>query len=330
MAFSSGKSTITIEDIANKVSEIEILNFYLGVKDIPTIIRSPLREDNNPSFGLYSLNGSKIHFKDLATKESGGIYDLLSKMWDTDLITTLERINKDIPKFNIINKTQTNNLQIKSTEVYNSNTDLLCKIRDWEFYDIEFWKSYGITIEWLKFADVYPISHKIIIKNNKKYIFKADKYAYAYVERKEGKITLKIYQPYNTNGYKWSNKNDYSVISLWTKIPETGNKVCICASLKDALCLWANTGIPSIAIQGEGYNISQTANNNLSSRFKNIYILLDNDEEGLKDGISLAEKTGFKNLVLPNIDNKKDVSDLYKSLKNKEDFKKIIVPLFNN
>lgn len=330
MAFSSGKSTITIEDIANKVSEIEILNFYLGVKDIPTIIRSPLREDNNPSFGLYSLNGSKIHFKDLATKESGGIYDLLSKMWDTDLITTLERINKDIPKFNIINKTQTNNLQIKSTEVYNSNTDLLCKIRDWEFYDIEFWKSYGITIEWLKFADVYPISHKIIIKNNKKYIFKADKYAYAYVERKEGKITLKIYQPYNTNGYKWSNKNDYSVISLWTKIPETGDKVCICASLKDALCLWANTGIPSIAIQGEGYNISQTASNNLSSRFKNIYILLDNDEEGLKDGISLAEKTGFKNLVLPNIDNKKDVSDLYKSLKNKEDFKKIIVPLFNN
>ena len=238
LIFSSGKSTITIEDIANKVSEIEILNFYLGVKDIPTIIRSPLREDNNPSFGLYSLNGSKIHFKDLATKESGGIYDLLSKMWDTDLITTLERINKDIPKFNIINKTQTNNLQIKSTEVYNSNTDLLCKIRDWEFYDIEFWKSYGITIEWLKFADVYPISHKIIIKNNKKYIFKADKYAYAYVERKEGKITLKIYQPYNTNGYKWSNKNDYSVISLWTKIPETGDKVCICASLKDALCLW--------------------------------------------------------------------------------------------
>ena len=69
-------------------------------------------------------------------------------------------------------------------------------------------------MKWLKYADVYPISHKIVIKDNKSYAFGADKYAYAYVEFKEGRTTLKIYQPFNKNGFKWSNRHDRSVISL--------------------------------------------------------------------------------------------------------------------
>jgi hypothetical protein len=159
-------------------------------------------------------------------------------------------------------------------------------------------------------------------------VFGADKYAYAYVEFKDGKTTLKIYQPFNKKGYKWCNKHDKSVISLWTKVPKNGDKICICSSLKDALCLWANIGIPSLAIQGEGYSISNTAINNLKSRYKNIYILLDNDAPGLKDGVELAKLTGFTNIVLPNINGAKDISDLYQSLKDKKEFQSIINKLF--
>ena len=45
----------------------------------------------------------------------------------------------------------------------------------------------------------------IIIKKDKEtgvereYTFTADKYAYCFVERKEGKVSLKIYQPYSKN-----------------------------------------------------------------------------------------------------------------------------------
>ena len=160
--------------------------------------------------------------------------------------------------------------------------------------------------------------------------FKADKYAYSYVERKEGKITLKIYQPFNKKGFKWTNKHDSSVISLWTKVPEKGDKICICSSVKDALCLSANTNIPAIAIQGEGYSISKTAINNLKERYKNIYILLDNDAPGIKDAEKLAKETGFINLVLPIFEGGKDISDLYKILNNKQKFKQILLNLFNN
>lgn len=328
MAISKGKSSVSLDDILSKVTEADILSYYLGVTEVPCIINSPLRQDRRPSFGLYSTDGRRIFYTDLSTRDRGGLFDLLGHMWGTDYISTLTRINEDISKFcggaNIHSYTP---CAVRSTNSYNKDTDLQCKVRDWRSYDIEYWASYGITLEWLKYAEVYPISHKIVIKDGHRYVFGADKYAYAYVEHKEGKVTLKIYQPKNTKGYKWSNKHDKSVISLWTKIPEYGDKVCICSSLKDALCLWSNLGIPALSIQGEGYNMSNTAVNELKRRYKEIYILLDNDEAGLKDGLSLSESTGFINLVLPKFKEGKDISDAYKVL-GKERWLKLIKPLF--
>ena len=94
------------------------------------------------------------------------------------------------------------------------------------------------------------------------------------------------------------------------------------------MCLWSNTGIPSLAIQGEGYGISNTAISELKRRYKNIYLCLDNDEPGIKDAIKLSRETGFINVVLPPFNEGKDISDLYKA-KGKEVFLNIIRPLFN-
>lgn len=326
MGFSSGKESVCLEDILNKVSESDILSFYLGVNNVPCVINSPLRIDKKPSFGLYSLDGKKIYYTDLSTKEKGGLFDLLMKLWNLEYADMLIKIYRDIPKFPF-KETSTSKCTIRTTSVHQSFTELECKIRDWKDYDLEYWKSFGINKQWLEYAEVYPISHKIIIKDNERYVFGADKYAYAYVERKEGKITLKIYQPFNTKGYKWSNKHDASVISLWTKVPEYEEQIIICSSLKDALCLWSNIGIPCIAVQGEGYSISETAISELKRRYKKIYILFDNDEVGLFDGKKLAERTGFINLTLPDFEGGKDVSDLYKWLNNKEKFKQLMINL---
>ena len=332
MAFGVTVDSVSLNDIKSRVTETDILSFYLNIKELPCVINSPFREDNRPSFGIYFNNKSKrVYYKDYATNDSGGLFDLLGKLWNCNYKKVLENINKDINNIDKGNvKLNTGNtITIRSNDEHHSSSDLQCKIREWKDYDIEYWSSYGISLKWLKYADVYPISHKIIIKDGHKYVFKADKLAYAYVERKEGKVTLKIYQPFNKVGYKWSNKHDKSVISLWTKVPEYGDKICICSSLKDALCLWANTNIPSLSIQGEGYNMSDTAISELKRRYKEIYILLDNDEAGLKDGLSLSESTGFTNVVLPKFEGGKDISDAFKIL-GKEKWLKLIVPLFNS
>ena len=323
---SKGRKSEEYTDISS-IREADIASYYLGIKSIPCLITSPLRQDRKPSFALFSNDGKEVGYIDYSTKEHGSIINLLMKLWNCTFNQAKERIANDLGNFN-------NNISIKSSSNSNiairtkSDITLQCKIRDWRKYDIDYWNSYGISLQWLKYADVYPISHKIIIKDNIKSIFGADKYAYAYVEFKESKTTIKIYQPFNTNGFKWANNHDKSVISLWTKVPKDGNKICICSSLKDALCLWANTGIPALAIQGEGYNISNTAINELKRRFKRVYILLDNDEPGVKDSLILAEKTGFTNIILPKFENGKDISDYYKVLNNKEKFKQTILNLF--
>lgn len=58
--FSTGNSSVDLGDILDKVSEFDILAFYLGITTIPCVINSPLRVDNNPSFGLTSTNGITI------------------------------------------------------------------------------------------------------------------------------------------------------------------------------------------------------------------------------------------------------------------------------
>ena len=330
MAISKGKNSISIEEVSALISDIDVVAYYLGVTTIPILMNSPLRPDNNPSFRLFSPDGKTIIYKDFSTKESGGVYQLLSKMWNCTIEETLLRVKKDVTNL----KTLSSNIAISNNrgkcKIKNNDSIIQCKLRNWKLHDIAYWESFGISKEWLNLAEVYPISHKIIIKDSQKYIFKADKYAYVYIERKEGKTTIKIYQPFNTQGFKWCSKHDSSVISLWTLLPEEGDKVCICASLKDALCLWANTGIPSIALQGEGYTMSKTAINELKQRFKNIYICFDNDNPGIEDANKLAELTGFKVISLPQFEAGKDISDYYKALNNKQLFKENILNLFNN
>lgn len=280
--------------------------------------------------GIYSPNGTDVNFIDFGTGERGSIFTLLRKMWNTSFADTLKRICADFTRFSTSASVRASipSCRIVGNPDHSRSVDMQCKVREWRDYDIRYWESYGVPLKWLKYADVYPISHKIITKNGNSYVFGADKYAYAYVEFKEGKTTLKIYQPYNKSGFKWANKHDKSVISLWTKVPEYGDKICICSSLKDALCLWANTGIPALAIQGEGYSISNTAVSELKRRYKEIYILLDNDEAGVQDALKLSESTGFTNIVLPEEYGAKDVSDLYLLLQDKEHFKSIILGLF--
>lgn len=314
----------SVQSVMARVSHADLLSHYLGIDSLPVLINSPLRNDAHPSFFIYSPDGSKVYYKDYATGDGGDIYSLLMKKKNVSFSKLIREVASE-------RELKKSNHEVYSTVTHAKkfskiNTELKVKVRDWKDYDIAYWESYGVSLRWLKYAEVYPISHKIIYKEGNRYVFPAAKYSYVFVERKEGKVSLKVYSPYNKK-YKWMNTNDASVVGLWTKIPKTGDKLAICSSLKDALCLWANIGIPAIYVQSETIGISQTAREEIEKRFRNIYICFDNDEPGLRDGERVAASTGFKNVVLPHFDGGKDISDCYKVL-GKERFISMVEPLF--
>ena len=315
----TGQPTLSRNDIISKIDESSIIGYYLGISEIPKLINSPFRKDTKPSFYLYSPNGKDVNYIDFSNGEKGGCMALLMKLWNKDRSAVYEKINSDLLNFTSVKCDASSHEFVHSVRMC-TNKKLACKVREWKQYDIDYWESYGISLDWLKYCEVYPISQKFIISDGRTMVFGADKYAYAFVERKEGNVTYKFYQPFNKGGYKWQNNHDRSVLGLWTKLPTKGNMVCICSSVKDSLCLMANTGIPCCCLQGEGYPISDTAISELRKRFTNIFICLDNDEPGLKDAEKLSAKHNLINVIIPKFNEGKDISDYYKTLNNKEQF----------
>lgn len=327
-------SNLSPTEIFNKFSEVWVLTtVFPQITTLPCVINSPLRIDNHPSFSIYMADSGHIFYKDFGTGEHGSLLDLLCRYWNCTFKQCLTKI------CDIVNNASGSNINFKTGQIKvfkrketNRLTELQVAVRPWRDYDIKYWEDYGVNLKWLKYADVYPISHKIIIKKDSngksvKYIMPADKYAYAFVEKKEGNLQLKIYQPFNAKGFKWCSKMDRSVVGLWAKIPKEGDRVIICSSLKDALCVSNNLHIPTLCLQGEGYGMSTTAINELKRRYKKVFICFDTDEAGRLDGEKLSKKTGFINVV-PDFGECKDFSDYYKSLEDKQEFKQL-EKLFN-
>lgn len=319
------QSSVSQAEIFSVLSETEVLSsVFPEVTSLPCTISSPLRQDKHPSFGIYLSEGGHVRYKDFVSGECGGLLDLLCKYWGCTFTQALNRISSELFHYEDI-AIRPKRLKTLGRREH-KRTSIQVVVRPWHDYDYDYWASYGVNSKGLHYAEIYPISYKIVTKytdeGSNKYIFPADKYAYCFVERKEGRLSLKIYQPFNTRGYKWCSKMDASVIGLWTKIPEYGDKVVICSSLKDALCVACQLHLPTLCLQGEGYSMSDTAVSELKRRYDKVYISFDTDSAGLADAASLAASTGFINIV-PDLGECKDYSDYYKSLKDKDEFKKL-------
>lgn len=325
--FSKGFKSVSLSEIRQQYSDADIAQKYLGVK-VPCLVCSPFRDDKRPSLSLYYSKSGNLCYKDFATSEGGSLYDFLSRLWNTSMSETISKIASDIGIKDTLVKRRTKSLRKTTKSV------LQVKIREWRDYDIEFWAQFGINKDWLRFGDVYPITEMFFTKDGITKIIPADKYAYAYVERKDGIVTIKIYQPFSET-MKWISKHDSSVWDLWTKLPENGDRLIITSSRKDALCLWANTGIPSLSLQGEGYVPKEHVVNQLKQRFKNIYVLYDNDfkavERGEENhgrvfGKGLADTFGLIQIEIPDFYRSKDPSDLFRDW-GKEVFRTVMQSL---
>ena len=313
-----GKPALDKDSVLSQVSDIELLiKYFPQVTEVPMVISSPLRKDVHPSFRVYSPDGTRIRWYDYVTGESGGIIDLLQRTLSVTFSELLTIIKKDTTHTGrlAINQSSTKKVRINSTD---TSCQVRSQMRKWEEYDFQYWESYGVPRRWLLHSDIYPISHIFIIGNTG-YVktVKADKYAYTFIERKDGVCSEKVYQPFNKNGMKWRSSHDSSVWDLWTKLPPRGEKCIITSSRKDALCVWANSGIPSVSLQGEAVGVKPQVMNELKSRFKEVYVLYDNDFKGEQnygriDGRKLAEQFDIIQIEIPDMYMCKDISDLYK------------------
>ncbi len=303
------------EDLLEKVSELQILHHYFGVCNLPTVICSPLRSDTNPSLGLTCSAEGKVYFTDFATGDKGDLFTLLqrylNKPWQ-EVLNTID--SADITKTASIPSAQPKTKYSPKPRV----SEIKIRQRAWAEWDKEYWRSYGLSKKFLEFCKVVPISHTFLYTELGEHIIPAEKYAYAYIEFKDGVPTYKIYQPFSTK-FKWLNKHSGDTWDMWEQLPQKGDTLIITSSRKDAMCIWNSTGIPATSLQAESYLPKESVINELKSRFANIYILYDNDftkkeNWGTKYGKLFSKTFELTQLILPEEFGAKDSSDLFQKV----------------
>ena len=306
-------------DVFKLLNEADIFSYYIPNIVLNGRFPSPLGEkDNNPSFSVFwSYRKHKFIFKDFRYGYTGDVIDFVRYYFGylnndkacmrimNDFDIPGFRIDSDIDKSTMVTHDKIISLPRKRTSI-----KIKVTVRDWEKYDLDYWGKYGITKKWLEYGRIYPISFYYLNGS----IRKADKYAYAYIEQKDGKITYKIYQPFNKAGAKWRSDNNSSVWELWDLLPDKHDCLIITKSRKDALSIMSISGIPATALQAEGTIPKPHVVNQLKERFKNIFLFYDNDYDasenwGQNYSKKLSDKFKLPSIYIPDEYESKDYTD---------------------
>lgn len=295
------------DDLLSCLTSRQIFEKYLG--ELPTKpIVSPLRDEKQPSFSLFhSDEYNMMMFKDFATDEVGDCFIFVMRLLKHDKITdTFCRIADDFGLYQF--ETRSGNVGANPTvkragiltpRKKKAPTQLLVRRRPWAQQDKSYWKNrYGLGRAKLEYCGVFPISHYFV--HDKAYI--ADRKAYAYVERKDGEITYKVYQPHNNYGKKWVSNNNHSIWELWTQLPARGDICIITASRKDAMVVkdaFPSRKVTAVSLQSEGTYPKGQVMAELVSRFKRVYVLYDKDDKGEKSASKIQDQyAGVRKLSL--------------------------------
>lgn len=248
----------SIQDIKNTIDPLEIYKFYSD-KPISTasIISSPLRKDDDPSFKIWEDG----HFYDHATGQRGDVIDFVKLKLGVNFSQAIKQILKDF-----------GNYEYQKIEILNSTSEksiIKPFFRAWNKGDKEFWSKFHISKKTLELFEVFPVSFYEI----NGYRFKADKLAYCF---KTGS-RFKIYQPYSEKFKFIGNTNENSIFGF--PLIKKGKSLYICASLKDAAVL-TELKYDAIAPNSESSRFKRDIMEILFELYDDIFVVFDWDKAG--------------------------------------------------
>lgn len=316
------KQMVNKKELLKYISDLDIYQKYIDEEVLPgKVMLSPFRNEKNPSFGFFRGENDEICFKDFTMPNYAG--DCIKFVQLKFNLTYFEALSKIAIDFDMgddfivkkLEKTPSNNIIAMNRDEFLSKAttlDLKKTKKKWLLHDVNFWNQYGISISTLEKFNVEPISHFHI--NGK--IITAEKYAYCFIEFKDGRETYKIYQPFSEK-YKWLNGHNNSVWQGWSQLPKKSEILIITKSLKDVMSIYEITGLPAVALQCENILPKRHVFDELKQRFKTIYGFYDNDFDKEQNwGKIFSDKLcSTFGLIQIQIDEKlkcKDFSDLVK------------------
>lgn len=291
---------------------------------------NPFYDDENPGLSIYFWN-NQWWFKDHGKESYNGNafhfaafhYKLNVKL---DFPEILKNINADL---NLGLSNQEPSTMSRGDKNKNSLIKRVGKFtlhfrEQFTKYELKYWNRYGITEEVLKDSNVSSLDgYAVISTNGKDYLFQSetDNPIFVYTINKK---CWKMYRPFTEKRYRFmwiGEKPADEYIYGWDKLldkyegqpPGSDDIIILTGGEKDLLCL-KSLGYDAISLNSETSKLSVEKANMLKTLSSNIVIVYDNDSTGLRASKELADRHGFRNVILPEMKHEKlgrgkDVSD---------------------
>ena len=138
--------TMSLKDLLDKLSDLDIYTYYLGKVKLGKLINSPLRaDDKNPSFAIFKGKNDLL-FKDHGSGEAGNALKFI-KLYKG--INSREGLERELLR--IVRHANPN--QVIKSNTYsttNFNTDIGIVRQPFTDVDKQYWKQFHIGIDTLK------------------------------------------------------------------------------------------------------------------------------------------------------------------------------------
>lgn len=303
----------SLRNLLRLTTEYDIYSFYIGGQfSIGKVMKSPLRKDIHPSFGIFksSISGNLL-WKDQATGKTGNIIHFVAELFNISYEDAFHKILIEYEDDKIGPTKEGEKIQQSYKKM---KTIISIQKKNFTEIDEVYWEQYFITREILKKYDVSPI-HTFWVNDTISNIFYTKEqplYAYRVFDK------YQIYSPYGSKKNKFRTScTTYDMYGL-EQLPQYGNLLIITKSNKDMMVL-DRLGYDAIAPTGESTPIPIDIMQSLRERFKRIVVLYDNDESGIKGAKKLSSTNHLEYICIP-IEyytkfKIKDISDFIKAYK---------------
>lgn len=289
------------DDVLKFTTEYDIFVQYLGFRPVVgQLYVSPLRQDTNPSFGLFYTRTRSLLFKDFGTGETGDCFKFAALMEGIGPRKILRHLYKQYNTGKVTKRTKAEEIKVKEQKELDIVVDDIPLTAE----GLAYWKQYGITPETLEKYHVKQIN-KFWVNGMEYWNAPRSKPMFSYFVYSK----VKIYRPYYKKLKFYSNCTAAD-IQGWEQLDYSRDTVFVTKSMKDVMLLH-ELGYSAVAPNGEGHALNKRAVKLLREKFKHVILLYDRDLPGLK----AARKTwnqhrDFKFIFMPR-GTEKDLSDYY-------------------
>lgn len=318
---------LSTSDVYSLVSQENIYNYYLGetIRD-NTLYKCCFHKDGTPSLGFYKTKYGNIRYNCFGCKAEGGAIEFVMNKLQLNFPQALNRIKED---FNLNRlKPITTETKISIKDPTTKKTILIPTERPFELRDKKYWNRFGIELQDLIKANIFPCSKVYYERNGevKTLCFETNDNPIYCFKIAEG--IYKLYRPLNPSKKgKWFSNTGAEDLQGMCLLTEKRDLLFITSSFKDVLVLY-KLGYQAVAPCGEGVRIPEKVLDYLAATTEdeNIIYFNDSDEAGKKYTEILSKETGYKSIFIPDNYVQKDISDFVEAY-NLNEAKRLITTL---